>query len=68
MVEKEKTERIARNILKYKNAFRVCVQMDFISNVGVTAYINRSGQLLVWQRKFKDMPFVGNIALLRLSK
>jgi len=44
------------------------VQINTISNVGVSAYVNRSEQLYSMLEEMKDMPSVENVAFAEIVK
>ena len=61
-VEKGKSEEVAQHFFeKYRNAIRVTVQMNAISNVGVQAHFDSSGQMYKMMEQMKGTRFVSGV-------
>lgn len=61
-VEKGKSEEVAQHFFeKYRNTIRVTVQMNAISNVGVQAHFDSSGQMYKMMEQMKGTRFVSAV-------
>jgi DNA-binding Lrp family transcriptional regulator len=69
LVEKGKADEVARHIFeKYNNVLSVRVQINSISNVGVTAYVDSSEELYTMLEEIKSMHFVEEVEFAEIVK
>ena len=69
LVEKGKADELARQIFeKYDNVLSVRIQINSISNVGVTAYVDSSEELFAMLEEIKSMHFVEEVEFAEIVK
>jgi DNA-binding Lrp family transcriptional regulator len=69
LVQKGKAEELAQNIFnKFTNVIRICVHINSISNINLTAYVSSSQQLYSMIEEIKALPFAEGVEVAETVK